>query len=154
MQVPPSGVDPISATPDEFGATLQVGQTAVAGVVGGDTTAVIGDLDDQFVTDGDLDDEMLGAGVPHRIADRLDDDRLRVFGDVVADRAERSEHAHGGLDVPVLGEDGDRVLDLPTEARTGPPGRLQRENCRADLVDRRLQIIDGVIEAFGDLAGS
>ena len=46
------------------------------------------------------------------------------------------------------------MLDPLAEARAGPPGRLQREDGRADLVDGRLQIIDGAIQAFGDLAGS
>ena len=88
------------------------------------------------------------------IADRFQNDRLRVSGQVVADHAHRSAHPQCRDDCAVFGQVGDRGLNPLPKADPLSARGVQFEDGGADVLDRGLQIGDRAIQSVGDLTRS
>ena len=128
----------------------EIGQPAAAPNISGDTDAVVGDVDDELVGDGDLHGEVTGTGVPHAVADRLADDRLGLVGQVAVDDAQRPGQPHGDQDAGLIGQSADQVEDTFAKV-VGGLSRSQGEDGGADVLDRVVQVVDGLAQPPCDL---
>lgn len=114
--------------------------------------AVVADIDDQFVGDGYLNGETVGAGMPNSVADGFGDDSLGVLSQLGTNSGHWTGHVQRRSDVSVLGQIGDHTLDLPTEPAVVLSRRLQLEDGGADIFDRGLQIINCLIKPVDDFS--
>ena len=92
--------------------------------------------------------------MPDGVADRFQNDRLRVSGQVVADHAHRSGNPQRRNEGAVFGQVGDRGLNPLPKADPLSARGVQLEDGGADVLDRRLQVANRTVQPRGDLARS
>src|SRR5271156_1778732 len=137
---------------DLLGPSTHGGQTALPSVVRGNAVAVVPDVDAHLVGDGDFNGQTGGAGMSKNVADGFCEYSLGVLGELSINSGHRTGHVQSGHDVSILSQISDHILYPPTKPASTLGRSLQFEDGRANVLDRRLKIINRAVEPVGDFS--